>query len=358
MIKKSILKTSVCCSSSSSSRRIVFNSSRNLRRHFSSSKDNDNDNIVEKSNDTVKDVETRKPKKQKFVNTPLPETKQIDLKKALDFFATKPSEEIPNKYVSNAEFLHDLEGPDAAFHTPENAAIFETDVNENAPTDYIDKAKKARDIAKERHSWFDEYIQGHFAAESLTDHEQESGSNVPPSWEGKEVAYQHFLKDNAPLDPMEPPVTAEEARVITADARREEYANVVTKCLFCSKPDQLDNLHAVNTPLLLTFMNAFGYIQPRAMTKLCAKHQRRVNATIRRSRHFGLISYKKSHNQIYSPFKDTDIRRAPHGDWKAWRSRGNTTVIPKETDDDDTSAALPNVTVDGSVVSDTPQLPK
>lgn len=39
--------------------------------------------------------------------------------------------------------------------------------------------------------------------------------------------------------------TAEEARAITADARREEYANVVTKCLFCSKPDQLDNLHPV-----------------------------------------------------------------------------------------------------------------
>lgn len=49
-------------------------------------------------------------------------------------------------------------------------------------------------------------------------------------------------------------------------------------------------------------MSPAGTILPRTMTGNCQKHQKLVSTTIKKSKHLGQFSYKKSHYKINSPF--------------------------------------------------------
>jgi small subunit ribosomal protein S18 len=63
----------------------------------------------------------------------------------------------------------------------------------------------------------------------------------------------------------------------------------VDYCVFCYHGE--DILRAENTGLLAKFVSERGMILPRRITHCCAKHQRKLSRTIRRSRDFGLVPH-------------------------------------------------------------------
>ena len=74
-------------------------------------------------------------------------------------------------------------------------------------------------------------------------------------------------------------------------------------CQFCFCKGIMPELHPMNVHLLLHFLTPGGRILSRKQTGLCAKWQRKVSSTIRRAKHLGIISYKKSKYYINFPFE-------------------------------------------------------
>lgn len=72
----------------------------------------------------------------------------------------------------------------------------------------------------------------------------------------------------------------------------------------------------MNVALLAQFMSNNGRILPRKATGSCAKHQRRISKVIKKSRHMGFFSHKRSQFSMNPPFllkhslMDDEISRA------------------------------------------------
>jgi small subunit ribosomal protein S18 len=60
-------------------------------------------------------------------------------------------------------------------------------------------------------------------------------------------------------------------------------------CYFCKK--NINKIDFKNKDLLRLYLSGLGKIKPKRKTGLCSKHQRMVSRAIKRSRHFGLLSY-------------------------------------------------------------------
>ena len=60
-------------------------------------------------------------------------------------------------------------------------------------------------------------------------------------------------------------------------------------CYFCQR--NIKEIDFKNTEVLKKFISGLGKIKPRKKTGLCAKHQRQLSKTIKRARHFGLLSH-------------------------------------------------------------------
>lgn len=61
-------------------------------------------------------------------------------------------------------------------------------------------------------------------------------------------------------------------------------------CRFCSQKAPLLDYKA--NELLQRFLTEKGKIMPRRITGVCSKHQRRLAAAIKRSRHSGLLAFQ------------------------------------------------------------------
>eukprot|EP01129_Flabellula_baltica_P003012 TRINITY_DN12876_c0_g1_i1.p1 TRINITY_DN12876_c0_g1~~TRINITY_DN12876_c0_g1_i1.p1 ORF type:complete len:895 (+),score=274.86 TRINITY_DN12876_c0_g1_i1:372-2687(+) len=77
-------------------------------------------------------------------------------------------------------------------------------------------------------------------------------------------------------------------------------------CIFCSGENNSYPLEPMNVPLLLRYMNRFGFIKPKRMTGLCSKMQRRVARTINQARNLGLFSYKYGRFEVLYPLVEKD----------------------------------------------------
>jgi len=60
-------------------------------------------------------------------------------------------------------------------------------------------------------------------------------------------------------------------------------------CIFCS--DKIDSVDYKDIPKLRKFVSERGKILPRRVTGNCAKHQRKLTVSIKRSRHMALMAF-------------------------------------------------------------------
>ena len=60
-------------------------------------------------------------------------------------------------------------------------------------------------------------------------------------------------------------------------------------CIFCS--DKIDHIDYKDMPKLRKFVSERGKILPRRITGNCAKHQRKLTVSIKRSRHLALMAF-------------------------------------------------------------------
>jgi small subunit ribosomal protein S18 len=60
-------------------------------------------------------------------------------------------------------------------------------------------------------------------------------------------------------------------------------------CAFCA--DRADTVDYKDVPLLRQYITGRGKIKPRRKTGLCARHQRRLSAAVKRARHIALLPY-------------------------------------------------------------------
>ena len=60
-------------------------------------------------------------------------------------------------------------------------------------------------------------------------------------------------------------------------------------CIFCA--DKIDFVNHKDVPKLRKFVSERGKILPRRITGNCAKHQRTLTVSIKRSRHLALMAY-------------------------------------------------------------------
>ena len=60
-------------------------------------------------------------------------------------------------------------------------------------------------------------------------------------------------------------------------------------CIFCS--DKIDFVDYKDIPKLRKFVSERGKILPRRVTGNCAKHQRKLTISIKRSRHMALMAF-------------------------------------------------------------------
>jgi len=60
-------------------------------------------------------------------------------------------------------------------------------------------------------------------------------------------------------------------------------------CIFCS--DKIDFVDYKDIPKLRKFVSERGKILPRRVTGNCAKHQRKLTVSIKRSRHMALMAF-------------------------------------------------------------------
>lgn len=61
------------------------------------------------------------------------------------------------------------------------------------------------------------------------------------------------------------------------------------KCLFCTNPEVRIDYKELNT--IQRFISPRGKILPRRTTGVCAKHQRKLNTTIKRARIIALFPF-------------------------------------------------------------------
>jgi len=90
----------------------------------------------------------------------------------------------------------------------------------------------------------------------------------------------------------------------------EEKKVHASKCTFCFCRGMMPELHPMNVHILLPFLSPGGRIFPRTQTGLCAKWQRKVSSTIRRAKHLGILTYKKSSYYIHFPFEPASEKDA------------------------------------------------
>ncbi|HEM61425.1 MAG TPA: 30S ribosomal protein S18 [Chloroflexi bacterium] len=64
-------------------------------------------------------------------------------------------------------------------------------------------------------------------------------------------------------------------------------------CAFCA--DRADTIDYKDVPTLRQYITARGKIKPRRKTAVCARHQRRLSAAIKRARHVALLPYTGEH---------------------------------------------------------------
>ena len=60
-------------------------------------------------------------------------------------------------------------------------------------------------------------------------------------------------------------------------------------CIFCS--DKINHIEYKDVPKLRKFVSERGKILPRRITGNCAKHQRKLTISIKRSRHMALMAF-------------------------------------------------------------------
>ncbi|MCL2422098.1 MAG: 30S ribosomal protein S18 [Defluviitaleaceae bacterium] len=60
-------------------------------------------------------------------------------------------------------------------------------------------------------------------------------------------------------------------------------------CIFCA--DKLDHIDYKDVPKLRKFVSERGKILPRRITGNCAKHQRKLTVSVKRSRHLALMAF-------------------------------------------------------------------
>jgi small subunit ribosomal protein S18 len=72
--------------------------------------------------------------------------------------------------------------------------------------------------------------------------------------------------------------------------RRRKFISRPRVCQFCS--DKTITIDYKNTELLRRFVLESGKIRPRRQTGTCARHQRALARSIKRSRHIALLPFK------------------------------------------------------------------
>jgi len=60
-------------------------------------------------------------------------------------------------------------------------------------------------------------------------------------------------------------------------------------CIFCA--DKIDHIDYKDVPKLRKFVSERGKILPRRITGNCAKHQRKLTVSVKRSRHLALMAF-------------------------------------------------------------------
>ena len=73
------------------------------------------------------------------------------------------------------------------------------------------------------------------------------------------------------------------------DSRSRYGYNRPRVCQFCA--DKTIKIDYKNTDLLRRFVSETGRIRPRRQTGTCAKHQRELARSIKRSRHIALLPF-------------------------------------------------------------------
>ena len=60
-------------------------------------------------------------------------------------------------------------------------------------------------------------------------------------------------------------------------------------CIFCA--DKINHIDYKDVPKLRKFVSERGKILPRRITGNCAKHQRKLTVSVKRSRHLALMAF-------------------------------------------------------------------
>ena len=133
----------------------------------------------------------------------------------------------------------------------------------------------------------------------------------PTVFEKKEIEpieEKGYFEKNDTVRIIRPEELNEEADLMEDDffaLEDESILNPKKNCEFCFCKGIMPELHPMNVHLLLHFMSPGGRILSRRQTGLCAKWQRKVSSTIRRAKHLGIFSYKKSKYYINFPFESS-----------------------------------------------------
>lgn len=68
-------------------------------------------------------------------------------------------------------------------------------------------------------------------------------------------------------------------------------------CYFCT--ERIKHIDYKDTDVLRRFVTERGQIRSRRKTSLCAKHQRRLAAAVKRARFMALLPYTGEHVRLY-----------------------------------------------------------
>ena len=91
-------------------------------------------------------------------------------------------------------------------------------------------------------------------------------------------------------------------------ARRPQHCALCPGNVQTSLVVGLNELVETNVELLVRFVNSRGMIMPRKQTGVCAKHQRKLAKTIKRSRHLGFLAFTRGPDDFFNlgpqPFEE------------------------------------------------------
>lgn len=170
-----------------------------------------------------------------------------------------------------------------------------------------DLADELRTLPQEQAATFHSRLQSFVSAvyDNPDDRDEEQGEGEEVTGGGAGVAELQSSPKYRGLGALATSDPIRFERLNLAQRLMDPDDGVAPYCVFCVHGTAM--LEADNTQLLSQFVGRDGTLFPRRMTNVCAKHQRKLAKTVKKSRWMGLIPLKaKLHPALRSPGMKTE----------------------------------------------------